>query len=208
MFIQSLFEKPILLLLWVVAIVIALTIHEFSHGLVARWLGDHTAEDAGRLTLNPLAHIDWIGFILLLLAGFGWAKPTPINPYNLKYRRFGSAVVALAGPISNLITALVIAVALRGVTTYADIGPDNLMLVFFLLCIEINTLLAAFNLIPIPPLDGSKILYSFIEPRYPEAVVFLERYGMWFLLAFVFFGGGVIQTIATFFYNLILNLVF
>lgn len=208
MFIESLFSQPIVLLLWVVAVVLALTIHEFSHGLVARFLGDHTAEDAGRLTLNPLVHIDWIGFFLLLLAGFGWAKPTPINPYNLKYRRFGSAIVALAGPISNLTTAFIIAIALRIITSVTDITADNLMLVFFLLFIEINTLLAAFNLIPIPPLDGSKILYSFVGARYPEVVIFLERYGMWLLLGLVFFGGGVIQSIASFFYSGILRIVF
>ena len=208
MFIQSLFDKPILLLLWVVAVVVALTVHEFSHGLVARALGDHTAEDAGRLTLNPLAHIDWIGFFLLLIAGFGWAKPTPINPYNLKYKRFGSAIVAIAGPISNLTAALIVAIILRLVTTYTAIGPNNLMLLFFLLFIEINTLLAAFNLIPIPPLDGSKILYSFVGGRYPQVVIFLERYGMWLLLALVFFGGGFIESVATFFYNLILGIVF
>jgi Zn-dependent protease len=208
MFIESLFSQPIVLLLWVVAVVLALTIHEFSHGLVARFLGDHTAEDAGRLTLNPLVHIDWIGFFLLLLAGFGWAKPTPINPYNLKYRRFGSAIVALAGPISNLTTAFIIAIALRIITSVTDITADNLMLVFFLLFIEINTLLAAFNLIPIPPLDGSKILYSFVGARYPEVVIFLERYGMWLLLGLVFFGGGVIQAIASFFYSGILRIVF
>jgi len=208
MFIQSLFEKPILMLLWIVAAIIALTIHEFSHGLVARFLGDHTAEDAGRLTLNPLVHIDWIGFFLLLIAGFGWAKPTPINPYNLKYQRFGSALVALAGPISNLITALVIAIALRVVTMVVPLGPTNLMLLFFLLFMEMNVLLAAFNLIPIPPLDGSKILYSFIGARYPQVVVFLEQYGMWLLLLLVLFGGGVIDAVATFFYNIIVRVAF
>lgn len=208
MFIQSLFEKPILLVLWVVAVIVALTFHEFSHGLTARFLGDHTAEDAGRLTLNPLAHIDWIGFFLLLIAGFGWAKPTPINPYNMKYQRFGSAIVALAGPISNLTLAFVIAIALRLVTTFIEVSPNNLMVIFFLLCIEVNALLAAFNLIPIPPLDGSKVLYSFVGAKFPEVVVFLERYGMWLLLGLVFFGGGLIQTVATFFYNLILTVVF
>ncbi len=208
MLIQSLFEQPIMLLLWVVAVVIALTVHEFSHALTAHYLGDRTAEDAGRLTLNPLKHIDWLGFILLLIAGFGWAKPTPVNPYNLKLQRFGSAVVAFAGPISNIVAGIVVAVLLRVATEFMDLSSTNLMVVFFLLFIQINALLAVFNIIPIPPLDGSKVLYAFVAPSRPEVVQFLERYGLWLLLAVVFFGGGLIQTVAGFFYSVTLALVF
>jgi Zn-dependent protease len=208
MIIQSLSEQPVMVALWIVAVVLALTIHEFSHAFVARMLGDHTAEEAGRLTLNPLAHIDWIGFFLLLIAGFGWAKPTPVNPYNLKDQRVGSALVAFAGPISNITAALVIAIALRIYTEFAGLDVANLMVVFFLLFIEINVLLAVFNLIPIPPLDGSKVLYSFIGAKYPEVVLFLERYGLWLLLGVVFLGGGLIQTVANFVYNFTLALVF
>jgi Zn-dependent protease len=208
MLIQSLFDQPVLVGLWVVAVILALTVHEFSHALTARILGDHTAEEDGRLTLNPLVHIDWLGFVLLLIAGFGWAKPTPVNPYNLKYQRFGSALVAFAGPISNITMALIIAIALRVYTHFVGLELGNLMVVFFLLFIQINALLAVFNLIPIPPLDGSKVLYAFVGPKYPEVVEFLERYGLWLLLAVVFLGGGVIQTVAEFFYNIAISVAF
>lgn len=208
MMINSLFENPIYFLLWVLAIIFALTIHEFSHALVGRLQGDHTAEAEGRLTLNPLAHIDWLGFLLLVIAGFGWAKPTPFNPYNLKYKRFGPALIALAGPISNTLVVIVIGTALAIIYRFSAFSLDNLMVIFFITLIQVNLLLAVFNLIPIPPLDGAKVLYTFIEHKRPDVVMFLERYGTFLLLALVFFGGGFISRLFSFFYNITMRLIF
>ena len=208
MLIQSLFSEPILFFLWVVAIIVALTIHEFSHALAGKLQGDPTAELEGRLTLNPLSHIDWLGFVLLLIAGFGWAKPTPFNPYNLKYKKWGGAVVALAGPISNAIVVLLIGAALAIVVRTTNLPADNLMIRFFLLLIEINVLLGIFNLFPIPPLDGSKVLYSLIGDRYPQVVQFLETYGTYLLIAFIIFGGGLLTTLFQIVYSVVLNTIF
>lgn len=208
MLLERLLEKPILFVLWVLAIVFALTIHEFAHAFGARVQGDHTAEDAGRLTLNPLSHIDWLGFFMLMIAGFGWAKPTPFNPYNLKYKRFGPLLVALAGPLSNVIAVVVIGTALSVIDRFVGLSADNLLIIFFIFLIQVNILLAVFNLIPIPPLDGSKVLYSLIGHKKPELVMFLERYGVWLLLGFIFLGGGLISRIFIFFYNITLQLIF
>lgn len=208
MLLTTLLEEPIIFLLWVGAVIFAITIHEFSHGLAAKLQGDPTAELEGRLTLNPLAHIDWLGFFLLVVAGFGWAKPTPFNPYNLKYKRFGPALVALAGPISNIIAVAIIGTALAVVSRTTTLPAENLMVVFFIFVIQVNLLLAVFNFIPIPPLDGSKVLFSFINHSRPDIVLFLERYGIWFLLLLVFFGGGLIGRIFQFFYGITLSLIF
>lgn len=208
MLILDLFSAhPLYALLWVAAVVLALTVHEFSHGLAARLQGDPTAEEEGRLTLNPLAHIDWLGFVLLLVAGFGWAKPTPFNPYNLKYKRFGPALVALAGPLSNILFTLLVGVAFVVVHQTAGFGADNFMMVFFVLIMYINLLLAVFNVIPIPPLDGSKVLYTLIGHRRPDVVMMLERYGTWFLLLLIIFGGGVLGRIFFFFFTLMHTLI-
>ncbi len=208
MLIQSLFSEPILFFLWVVAIIVALTIHEFSHALAGKLQGDPTAELDGRLTLNPLSHIDWLGFALLVIVGFGWAKPTPFNPYNLKFKKWGAALVALAGPISNAVVVVLIGTVLAIVVRATDLPADNLMIRFFLLLIEINVLLGIFNLFPIPPLDGSKVLYSFIGDRYPHVVQFLETYGTYILIAFIIFGGGFLTSLFQVVYSVVLNAVF
>jgi Zn-dependent protease len=208
MLIQSLFSEPTLFFLWVVAIIVALTIHEFSHALAGKLQGDPTAELDGRLTLNPLSHIDWLGFALLVIVGFGWAKPTPFNPYNLKFKKWGAALVALAGPISNAIVVVLIGTVLAIVVRTTNLPADNLMIRFFLLLIEINVLLGIFNLFPIPPLDGSKVLYSFIGDRYPHVVQFLETYGTYLLIAFIIFGGGFLTSLFQIVYSVVLNAVF
>ena len=201
MLLTALFEQPVLIFLWTAAIVFALTIHEFSHALSGKLQGDPTAELEGRLTLNPLAHIDWLGFFLLFVAGFGWAKPTPFNPYNLKFRKFGPALVALAGPISNILAAIVFGLALRVISIYGLFPPENLLVVFLIFLMQINILLAAFNFIPIPPLDGSKVLFSLIQDKNPEIVAFMERYGLYMLLALVFLGGDFLDYFFTVVYN-------
>src|SRR3989339_1659402 len=113
MFLSLLSSSPMVALAWVAAILLSLTIHEFSHALVSMWRGDHTAERAGRLTLNPLAHLDLMGFIPILLLGFGWAKPVPYNPYNLKNPKWDSVLVGIAGPVTNLLLAVIAAIIMR-----------------------------------------------------------------------------------------------
>lgn len=206
--IQTLFENPILFFLWIGAVVLALTIHEFAHALAGSLQGDDTAEDHGRLTLNPLPHIDWLGFGLLVLVGFGWAKPTPYNPYNLKYKKFGGALIALAGPISNIIAVSLLTLTLWALQATMGIDFDNLMVIFFIYLIEVNLLLAIFNVLPIPPLDGSKVLFSFIQDTYPQVVLFLQQYQLFLLLGVIFFGGSFLSAINSFFFQLIQRVVF
>lgn len=208
MFGTTLLQDPIYFFLWALAIVLGISVHEFSHALLAYWQGDRTAEDAGRLTLNPLKHIDIFGFLMFLFVGFGWAKPTPFNPYNLKFKRFGPVFVALAGPIANVLFAVVIALVLRALDAFTTLSVDNLMVMFFFLLVQVNLIMAIFNLIPVPPLDGSKVLYAFIIEKHPNAVIWLERYGMFLLLALViFFDGPLSRLISTIYYGMF-NLLF
>ena len=160
-------------------ILLALTIHEYSHGYVAYKLGDPTAKMAGRLTLNPLSHIDLLGLILLLLVHFGWAKPVPVNPYRLKNPERDMVLVALAGPLSNFFTGGLAAVLVK---YFSPILPSIIitMLLYFAF---ISFILCFFNLIPIPPLDGWRIASYFMKNR--ELKYQLERNGMWILLAFL-----------------------
>jgi Zn-dependent protease len=180
----------------VVMLGVAFPIHEFSHALAAYRLGDSTARFLGRLTLDPRAHFDPQGGLILIismLAGFpiGWAKPTPYNPYNLRGGRWGEAIVSVAGPISNLVLATAAALPFRYVLLS---GMDVPLLAGILdLFITINLYLMVFNLIPIPPLDGSKVLYAFLDPQTERQVrPFLEQYGMLLLLLLIFlpFIGG------------------
>ncbi|HRR76532.1 MAG TPA: site-2 protease family protein [Ruminococcus sp.] len=164
------YETTIRILTEVVIILLVLPIHECAHALVAKWYGDDTAERMGRLTLNPIAHIDPIGALLMITTGFGWAKPVPINPLRFKKQRQGIAVVSLAGPVSNILAAFASAFAYAALmhsksgweawhTT--EIKPMTTTLLLLRFMVEINVGLAIFNLIPIPPLDGSKILSYF-----------------------------------------------
>ena len=182
-----LFHNPLLAMVWVLAILCALTFHEFSHALVARWRGDTTAERAQRLTLNPLAHIDPVGLIPLLLFGFGWAKPVPFNPYNFRSPKWDSVLVALAGPVSNLLFASVSALFLRFLLIQSFFTPTNLLVVFLFLLVLINLFLMMFNLIPIHPLDGSKLLDALLDaPRYHALRMKIAMYGPQILLLLVF----------------------
>ena len=171
---------------------IAFPIHEFAHAFAAFRLGDGTAKLMGRLTLDPRAHFDMFGGLLLVISvlsptGFfiGWAKPTPYNPYNLRGGRWGEAIVSAAGPISNLVLATAAAIPLRYIlATGMDAGLLAGVLNFF---VEINLFLMVFNLIPIPPLDGSKVLYAFLDPRTERQVrPVLDQYGMLILLVLIF----------------------
>lgn len=170
-----------------VLLLIAFPVHEFAHALAAFRLGDGTARLMGRLTLDPRAHFDPTGGLLLAITvlltsfGFGWAKPTPYNPMNLQGGRWGEAIVGVAGPISNLILAIAAAIPLRYIhATNMSVGPLELFLQYF---VAINLGLMVFNLIPIPPLDGSKVLFAFMNPRTAWRVrPVLEQYGFVILL--------------------------
>jgi Zn-dependent protease len=166
-----------------VALLVGLTFHEFSHALVADQLGDGRPRAMGRLTLNPIPHIDPIGAAMLLLAGFGWAKPVMVNPAALRGGRRGMALVAIAGPIANLVVAVVFAVVYRLLDLAGMEGAFGLRLVE--LIVRFNVLLAIFNLIPIPPLDGSNVLLAFLPPRQALQFQQYSPYGIFILLLLI-----------------------
>ncbi len=184
---------PIFYFFEIVVLIFSIVIHEFSHGWVANYLGDPTAKYQGRLTLNPLPHIDPLGSILvpflMFLSGtgiiFGWAKPVPYNPYNLKDQKYGPAMVATAGPLSNLVVAAFFGIIIRILIAQGITSGIILFLGFIVL---INIVLGVFNLVPIPPLDGSKLLFSILPYSTRHLQEFLERNGMLLLLVFIFFG--------------------
>jgi Zn-dependent protease len=169
-----------------VALIGALGLHEYAHALAADLQGDRLPRAMGRLTPNPIKHLDPLGTILILIAGFGWARPVEFRPQALSSKRFGAAIVALAGPMMNLALALVGAF---GFVLFAEPGEQGTIATFFYLFSGINVLLAVFNLVPLPPLDGSRLLTIFLPPHKQNIIFFLDRYGMMILLALVFFGG-------------------
>lgn len=162
----NLLSNPILLIPVLFAIIIAFTVHEFSHALAAELLGDETPKHLGRLTLNPMAHVHWLGLLLLVTAGFGWGKPVPFNPNRLKNAKWGSVIIGLAGPLSNLIFALIAVGAIYAINSTVGLLPDSLLAVFLIFLYQFNMVLMIFNLIPIPPLDGSKLLFALIPDKY------------------------------------------
>lgn len=180
-------SNPIAFFLFAIGLVIAITIHEFAHAWVADHLGDPTPRVQGRVTLNPLAHLDPIGTFTLLFIGFGWGKPVQFDPYNLKDRKRDSALIALAGPASNII----LAIALSLIIHFLVPGVNIISLVLARM-LSINISLAIFNLVPVAPLDGEKILYALL-PRLTaiEYRQFMEKYGTFVLLALILpiFGG-------------------
>jgi len=205
------------IILFIVILIFSIVLHEVSHGVVANSLGDPTAKNAGRLTLNPIPHIDPIGTIILPLililvsqaSGgggiiFGWAKPVPVNHNNLRDRRFGPAKVSLAGPAANLALALVFGLALRFFApTLLEFNPA-LILVFSSI-VFLNILLAVFNLLPIPPLDGSHILFTFLPRSMDYIRVALSQYGFILLLFIIFFFFPFISFIVSFIFRIIVG---
>ena len=198
------------IILLIPPILAALTIHEFAHGYVAWRLGDPTAKMQGRLTLNPLAHLDPIGTLLLFLFYFGWAKPVPVNPHYFRHPRTDMIWVALAGPISNVIFALVLGLAFRPLMNYGLIEPYGLFYKMITLGVFLNLMLAFFNLLPIPPLDGSKVVSGLLPIQYLDAWEKFERVGPFVLLAVILFGrffhfsifGSTIYPISQYLYRL------
>ncbi len=180
-------------LFFIAVLLLSVIIHEVSHGYVAWKLGDPTAKNAGRLSLNPLVHLDPLGSFLVpaliyfSTSGggiFGWAKPVPFNPYNLRNQRWGEAIIAVAGPASNILVAFFFAVLIR-VGVFAELLSPNFIEASFFI-IYINVLLAFFNMMPVPPLDGSKIMFAFLPYRYQNVRLLLEQYGFIILLLLIF----------------------
>ena len=170
------------------AVLLCLTVHETCHGLAAYALGDPTARRAHRLSLNPLRHIDWFGLLMMFAAGFGWAKPVPVNPNYFKKPKQGMALTALAGPVSNFLLALLAARIFCDVAAYSE---TNQRILDFLLMVAVLSIgLGLFNLVPIPPLDGSKVLFAVLPDRAYDWLMRNERYGMLLLFALVFFDVG------------------
>lgn len=180
MVISLLFESPLLFFIFVLSIIFALTVHEYGHALSSYLLGDPTAKEMGRLSLNPLAHIDPWGFLMLLLVGFGWGKPVPFNPYNLKEQRKSPAIIALCGPLANLISIIFFGLILKLIQK--SLGAENLLVIFLSWAILINSTLMIFNLLPIPPLDGSKVLYAFVPKGREDIIYKLEQKGPMILI--------------------------
>ena len=183
------------MIFFVIVLLLSVIIHEYSHGIVAYAQGDPTAKFAGRLTLNPIPHIDLLGTIVIPLllvltkAGFliGWAKPVPYNPYNLKNQRFGPALVGAAGPASNFLLALIFSI----IIFFIPEQIDNLK-IFLGIIVYVNVVLGVFNLFPIPPLDGSKVLFALLPSSLINFQYFLERFGFLILIALILYGGKII----------------
>lgn len=227
-------NEIVLIIFYIGILLYSVIIHEVFHGVAALWMGDSTAKYAGRLTLNPLRHIDpvWtvlVPLIMILTLGFafGAAKPVPYNPYNLKNQRWGPALVAVSGPGINIFLALVSAISGAFISIPFQLKQDiivNIMqfnwhgvalavsgsvgaIFFAIFCIIIfwNVLLAFFNLIPIPPLDGSKLLFAVIRLK-TETMIMLEQFGFIFLILFIFLFSGVLGAILRFFWNLFFSI--
>ena len=212
-------------------LILSVVVHEVSHGYIAYLLGDPTAKRAGRLSMNPLKHLDLTGsfivpLILVLLKSsfvFGWAKPVPYNPYNLKNQKWGPGLVAISGPLSNFLIAGVFGLvalflpldptakteiglaAVNGAAIFVA-GYAPALFYFSSMVVWINVFLGIFNLIPIPPLDGSKVLFSFLPYKWTNAQIFLEKYGFFILLFFLFSFSSILLPVVFFLFRLFLGL--
>lgn len=206
MLIGAMLQQPILFIIWLLAILIALSVHECAHALAAFYMGDSTAKDQGRLTLNPFAHIDWMGLILLVLVGFGWGKPVPINPYNFRKQKFGEIITSLAGPLSNFLLILIFGFSLKFIIPFLPSG--NLLITFFVYLVQINAILMIFNLIPIPPLDGSKVLFALLPPKYEHIRFSLETRGSTILILVLIVDSMLNLGIFAFIFNNLIGIIY
>ena len=212
MILGLLFQDPMLFVAWLVAILFALTVHEFAHALAATMQGDPTAKLMGRLTFNPMAHIDMAGFIALLIVGFGWGKPVPVNPIYFKNKRWGDTIVAFAGPLANFVSIIVFGLILKVLLSTTTLGSDNLLIIFLFSVVMINIILGVFNLIPLPPLDGSHILFSILPSSFNELKYKLVKNGPWLLLGIImadrFLNIGLLSGLFRFFELFALKIIF
>lgn len=179
----------------IIALIFAVTIHEFSHAAAANHLGDPTAKYQGRMTLNPIAHLDPMGTVMLLLIGFGWGKPVPVNPYNLYHPKRDSALVSLAGPGSNILAAIAISLPYK----YLTLNGGSPELSHFLRTVfDLNLILAIFNFIPLPPLDGSKMVGVFVPARYERQYEHFLAHGVQYFIAFILIDSFVLARLFDF----------
>ncbi len=179
--ISQLLSDPLAFVIGLIAFLASLSFHEFSHALAGKMQGDDTAERMGRLTLNPVAHVDLLGLVALVTIGFGWGKPVPFNPYNLRNQKWGPSIVAAAGPASNVLLMLVSGLLLRFLLPV--MSSENALIFFLTALAYINAGLFLFNLIPLPPLDGSKFLLAALtHPKYARTRFLLETQGPMILL--------------------------
>ncbi len=199
--IQLLFKDPLTFVLLVIPLMYSIIIHELAHGWVAYKMGDPTAKWLGRLTLDPRKHLDPFGSIALLVFGFGWAKPVPVNFLNLHDLRKGLILVSAAGIVANLILAFIAFLIMRMTEQY-DMGALHTLLYFMA---RVNIMLAAFNLIPIPPLDGSKILMGFLPGEYRYQLERLEPYGMFIILGLLYI--GILNPVISFFQSVLVYMI-
>jgi len=182
--INLLFKDPLELILIAIPLLYSIILHQMAHGCVAYKMGDPTAKALGRLSLNPLKHLDPVGTIMLLMFGFGWAKPVPVNFNRLRDRHMGMIWVSSAGIITNMVLAFSALFLSRLVSP----SPSSMLAVLLFYLAHINIILAAFNLIPLPPLDGSKILMGFAPPSIQNFLFRLERYGFFIIIALLYLG--------------------
>lgn len=192
----------------IIILIMSVVIHEVSHGYAALALGDPTAKYQGRLTLNPLSHLDPIGSFLVPLIGYfaggfiiGWAKPVPFNPYNLRDAKWGEALVAVAGPLSNISLAVIFGLLIRFGGNLIILNSAFLSLASFVVLINIT--LAIFNLIPIPPLDGSKILFAFLPYKWQSFKQSFEKFGLIFVFVFIFFLWQIMSPVIRYLFTLL-----
>ncbi len=201
-------ENMMIPIFQIIVLILAAVAHEYMHGWMAYRLGDPTAKNAGRLTFNPLAHLEWFGSfflpLMMLLANFGfifgWAKPVPYNPYNLRDKKYGEAKVALAGPMANLGIAIVFGLILRFLPFFSLTFAGLLSIIIY-----INLILMVFNLIPIPPLDGSKILAVFLKPEQRARYLRMERTGFILIILFIMVAGSLLVPVVNFLFRLIVG---
>lgn len=183
------FQDPIEILLSLPAVFLAISFHEYAHAFTAVKLGDDTPRRQGRLTLAPLVHVDWVGLILFALFGYGWAKPVQVNPSNFKNKKTGDILVALSGPAANFLVAIIsllVYVALMVINFSAPAMDTILLIVYY--CIYLNIVFGLLNLVPIPPLDGYRILKNLLFRSFTRIFIAYERVGTFVLFAFLLFG--------------------
>ncbi len=199
--ITLLFRNPLAFILLIIPLLYSIIIHELAHGWVADRMGDSTARWLGRLSLNPRKHLDPIGTLMLFIFGFGWAKPVPVNFHNLNDYRKGMVLVSAAGIVANLLLALIAQMLLH----ILNPAPFGAIFTFLFYMTQINVMLAAFNLIPIPPLDGSKILMGFSSYRFQYTLAQLEPYGFFIIIGLLWL--GVLNPVIYLFESIISSLI-
>jgi Zn-dependent protease len=194
-------KDPLAFAIVAIPLLFSVVIHEVAHGWVAYWMGDPTAKRLGRLSLNPLKHLDPVGTLMLFLAGFGWAKPVPVNFNNLSHKRKGLIFVSSAGIVANILSAFIALLFIR----LFSIPSSGIAVILVYYVVQINLTLAALNLIPIPPLDGSKILMGIVWERTPYFLSRLEPYGFFIIIGFLYL--GILDPLIGFFRWMIVTLI-